>query len=499
MRLIILLLFFSTQLLAQDILLEQDVKFKHESFQSFIIPNPDNNNFNILQIDHKNIKISIVGERFQAIDSINIEMNEIYENISQNKSIINKKLKLLNHKISEEYCYLYFTSIFNTKNLVNLNNKPFILVKINLNNKKHTIHELPISLKKEKLLNCFFNDDKLYFLSIQNKSSILQLYTIQELELLSIQKFDFSQYKFGKNDDKNLFLSIKDGAYYDGIPYNRFYIPFIKNIEIESNLKTYRRHKIYLNSNTLFLTEDSNEDLTRVISIQLNDLSYHLDVIKQDLSTCNSASPLRESNSFILDNHLYQVTVCNAAITLSINNLDTKEMIQTFKTTKDEILSKTKLEKLNPTYFPFFSFCTDIAAINNKSLLKQISKKKISISSYHTEDQININIDGVDISTGGSPIDKNFGNDLAPVIYHYQSYKNLTRYFNPQISSKNFEHIPSTKPDALDKIKSATTKHTTGNSDGFLFGKTIIPYKDGIIFGYYNRKKKKYYIRKYSN
>lgn len=458
---------------AQEILLEQNIKLK-SNLESHIINHQDN--YFLLQLDKKNINFHSLGRNYKIAKSQNSP-----------KSLV-KNFKFLDYSMLNESCFLYFTNYADSPGLFYNNSPSYVALEFDIKNEEVKRHTISIELSKEITVSTFSENGKFYLLTIKKKSSELSLYVVEGKKIKEKKTFDLSDYKFGEDQEKNLYESIKDKVTESKtttIEYDDLYL----------NQKAYKHHKVYHDSKFLHLTDDSRGTGTKIISINLEDFTIDVKEYEHGKCNCHFGMLSMDTNSFMMDNHLYQLVICNRAIYVSVFDLLKGERIQSFQATKDEIVSLNSASDKTEITVPFFTLRSLVAVFNDHVVLKRIARNPISISTYKKEENVEISIGGMKI-TKTSMASSTIPN--TPAIYSYGSSYLYTTHFKSFLKYPSFEYVASPKEYALDKINTFMIEEVEA-TDADVHGETMYTKEDGVLFGYYSKSKKKYYLMNFLN
>jgi hypothetical protein len=398
---------------------------------------------------------------------------------------------LLGHSIDSKGYHLFFT---------NKRKNEFVCKTIDVNSQNGYEKVISLKLKGETFLETISYNHKFYLLTIEKKSSILNIYIFEGEVISNSYKFDFSLFKFSKFGLYEAFLN-KDKSFDFDLEVQK-----IDNSNPNSLDLTSKRNKIYYYDNKIYLTVDNNLSNTKVINISLDDFSSEVTFYNQAKIDCGEAYLIR-SNSYLLGSHLYQIKGCRNELYFQITDLTTDVVIKEYRVKHDDVItfSNTPLIQEKSTQD------SEKELDKTKQLLRRISTSAIGIAARLSQQKIELIIGGInEIQQGGgvgfntstgSTIVTPFGkvstpptNNYNATMYGYTNYANTRSvYFKSLLDTVNFNHIPGIVADnAYDKI----AKYVANNKEG-VTSETIFKINDYYVFGYYGKWNKVYHLMKF--
>lgn len=204
-----------------------------------------------------------------------------------------------------------------------------------------------ISKASKQLITSFRRNQNVYFQQIDftaNKTTNLDLWKAPSKERI-LHTFNLNNkiywitYGGKKDDDINLYsfdnnqeieektFSIKGlrrPGVYRGENRSAIGSEFIDNDKQTDLLESSARLKFYAQKNTLYIVSDDWMGKTIIEQIDLNNFQQTTTIIEQKPNG-NPGKPISHQNSFLLNDHLLQVNVCNGTFTFRILNLNTKK------------------------------------------------------------------------------------------------------------------------------------------------------------------------------
>ncbi|WP_179021591.1 hypothetical protein [Winogradskyella forsetii] len=194
--------------------------------------------------------------------------------------------------------------------------------------------KLDIPLKSEKIVGSFEYKSKLHLLTTVKKTSKLKIYQLENFEKFTVKTFDFANTEFVtyRGFDTNLNEILKGP---NGDPS----ASMVNHGEPTSLETVTPYNKVYLNKDELIITNDSDDLYTRVISINLEtkEQAYH----KFPKLSYDKKHRGSKSNSYVLDNHLFNIYISKENLDFSIYDLTSKALLKNIVITdKDSITFK---------------------------------------------------------------------------------------------------------------------------------------------------------------
>lgn len=292
--------------------------FSQEVFTSFKLQeSKERNAFQIVNDSTKQVVIF-----FDDINSINV-----YRLNNEMKIIDSLKTKSTDEKYSKMIGYNFDKSNYNLF-WADKSSKEIKFQSFDFDKKLISNIDIIIPFKGEKILKHFSNKNMFYVISVLKNKNILKLYEFDIYGKLSEKTIDLKELSFTKsiNEETNIY-----GLFDEYLPDEEPLEVQLINNNYPTNLKeSSKKRKMYVDNNHLIFTFDNYNHTTQVLDINLNTTEYKSD----NFNTDNSIF-LTNSNSFLLDDKLYQVSLSNDEFILDIKNLKNKKL-NSFKATKKE-------------------------------------------------------------------------------------------------------------------------------------------------------------------
>jgi len=495
MRKLILLLVFAlsfSNTFSQELLSEQSISLvkvsSEDKIESYPIVNNENGQMALFLIDRYTLNAQLFDKNFNLVQNIQAEAPD------------RAFTYLLGCSIKDDRYTLIFT---------NGSQDMFYCKTINFKDETSSGYQLPVELNKEVFLHTFSSNNHFFFLTLRVKSSVLKIYSFDDVDNFQAKEIDLSGFAFSNSIKSTLYDVICQRGVYAPTD-SRFY-------EIDNTLPnpldiTSKTNKIYCFNNKLFLTLDNDFNKTTLITLDLKDYSSKVNTYNQGIVTCGADEKIK-SNSYIYKNFLFLIAGCRNGITFLKYNLSTDSLIKEFRVNKDQeiyfknspfiIDGKRKIfaqdsEKIldNPELF-FRKLCTGDIGI---SLYQTLLATEVTIGGFRQNDKSGQGMtQGAAAGLfGGLALGLVYGIAYAnnPAMFEYTSYAHTrSTYFKCLFDTITFEHLDGeVQKNAFDKISDfLETLKTSATVE------TIIKMNDYYVYGYYDRKAKKYYLRKFAD
>ncbi|MGO4817263.1 hypothetical protein [Flavobacterium sp. W22_SRS_FP1] len=446
--------------------------------------------------DNKKVKALLLDQNMQIKDSITTvsPKSSNYSNmIGYNKS--NGNIRLF--WASEDFKNIYAQSFnFKSKSIGGVT------------------QQLP--LLNEKVLGNFSENNKLYLLTIVEKTSMLRLYVFDENFIIKAYAIDLKERKFY---DENFKLS----PLYDNVLSPEFGNTQIVNLDVPSRLSgAANRRKIYSNKKEITIALDHNINFTQLIVIDLETLKTEVNLITMPFIE-DSDPQNTKTNSFLFEDKIYQIKLTRKKMKIDLKDLNgtlIKEYM--INDSIDLGLKNAKILKTGD------DFGRDKIIEKPLQFLSEVYNKNLSINCVKY---------GIDSFV-------TFG--AVPVINRSQSYhnfnlmstmrQNMTPHnsMNMQMQIKNFGGRPGPSPQFTEQfiylqkpfnpfstpeevycsvILDREGNFLDRNTDDFIVNKlgafynslqdisteTLFKVDNNYYLGYYDNKNKKYIIRNFAD
>lgn len=396
------------------------------------------------------------------------DKQEIIKSVKISESS-NKFNVLVGSSYTENIFTLYFTNISGSK---------YGCVKVDFENSTYKIFEdLNLELKKEKLISYIENDGAFYALSILKNTSVLKLYHFSNDGDITSRNFDFSNEVFETDNQLPLTLySLLHGKHSDG------------TIEtIDSNVPnaletTSALTKIYVNNNTLQLTNNTFKKNTYIIDIHLLTDVFKLSTIEN--KNFDKKNLRSNSNSFVLDNLFLDIYSNSDDISFNIYNRQNNNLIKNFKIVPGDSISF----KNSPIIHEILNSSTYRDLEKTAKFIRKVNGSNIGISAYpYGENYVLILGASEKVQSGELAIIGGIVGGLigAAIFSTFDTYNRTQSTRIECLFDKNFNHIEGHIPEnGFDLINTFIKENNLKRARL----QTVFKYDNVFIWGSYNKE-----------
>lgn len=384
------------------------------------------------------------------------------------------------------------------------NHKEILFQPFNFKNPASSNQTYSLPLKDERVLQNFSQNDKFYMMTVLKNSDKLKLYVFDTNGKLEEKIIDLTGFRFFKSDFKKttLYGMLEEVFYSSELPFSlQKIIPENPTSLVESS----KKKKCYSNGKTIILTFDMNMDYTQLITINLESFTATEKILKKPFINATERYQLN-SNSFLIDNKLYQIKSSSSELFLTIKDLE------------DNLIKSYEASGENPIIdFKNSNFEQEYGGTSKKRILETSSQfirktnnLNAGISCYKLNDNYLVTIGSVSeeeqqVSTGmiiggmfgavgsiaGSLIDAAISN---PTMESFNSYANRKVVYINGLFDKEGTHVKGEiEPLAFDKIRIFFDKNTDVSSQ------TLYKLDNIYYLGYYDNNSKEYVIREFED
>jgi len=346
-------------------------------------------------------------------------------------------------------------------------------------NKINQISTFHPAFKDESVLTTFSENNAFYILALPKKENKLKLYVFKK-GIMEEKVLDFSSYAFttqyGKTQNFNELLN--NGL---AVLDTKFLNPLFESAGTS---------KMYLEGNQMILTFDSNTQ-TQLFKIDLAAFSISQQIIPQQVLV----KPAGSSNSYFLQNKLYQVKANAAEIAVASIDLVSGETLKKYYADTRDTISFRNSPLLSQT-----GSQSGKKIKNSKKFLERLADSDLAITAYKTPDYVMLTVGGVrtvnstggiiiGISAGAAMMATGTGGDISS-LFEGQSLQST--YFESLFDEK-FEHqAVAQKGLAVDFISQFLSENEFELH-------SVFSHKDYFIVNYYDPKKKELLMRKFED
>ncbi len=349
--------------------------------------------------------------------------------------------------------------------------------------------ELP---KKEKVIQFVNHEGGLFLVTSLKKSSILKLYTFNIHGKAKSQVADFSNEIF--ENDNGLSKKFHD-LIFQGSEQKT--IAYITNNSPNSLETTSAKTKLYLNENTLRLTNNLFNKNTFIVDFNIKEHAHKLTVLEnQDFIKKQTGA---NTNSYILDDYFFRVYATTEKLNLAIYNLKTNTLQKEFVINKGEPISF----KNTPIIQEGGEFDTYRELEKTSKFLRKIVYSNVGIIAYKINDNYVLTLGASkDVSLGNlAMVGAMTGGALGAIVggllsTAFQSYLTTKSTRILSVLDQNFNHTSGDIPvNSFDKIDTFIV-NKSGKENAL---QTIFKYQNITIWGSYNKTNKIYTFTKFRN
>lgn len=434
--------------------------------------------------DKEIVKAIRLDKKMQIIDSLSTErLNpKMYVGMigyNENKSNIN----------------LFWTST---------NHKEIFIQQFNFDKLKSENKTFTLALKDEKFVQNFSQNGKFYIMTILKNSDKLKLYIFDADGKLEEKIIDLTGFKFFQsNYQKTTLYSVLDESYYaTELPFS---LQKIRPENPTSLVESSKKRKCYSIDNTIVLTFDSNLDYTQLITIDLDKFNASEKFIKKPFIAFTERYELN-SNSFLINGHLYQIKSSSSQLILTIKDLE-DNLIKSYEASDENPIIDFK----NSNYVQENGGTTKTRILDTSSqFIRKTNNLNAGISCYKLNENYLVTMGSVSqqeqpvsvVAVAGGM----FGMAGAiastmisaaisnPTMESFNAYANRKVVYINGLFDKDANHIKGEiDPLAFDKIRVFFDKNTDVSSQ------TLYKLDNIYYFGYYDNTTKEYTIRKFKD
>ncbi|WP_310377344.1 hypothetical protein [Flavobacterium sp.] len=466
------------------------ISFSQEIVSSF--PLDFKGNRDVFQIVNDSTKVTTFficdKEKIKAI-RLNKEM-QVVDSLSTNRINHEVYVGMIGNNGDDQNPNLFWSSP---------NRKEILVQRFNFEIHKVTTQNYVLSLKDERSLQSFSQNGRFYLLTVLKNSDKLKLYVFDANGKLEEKIIDLAGFKFYKSDYQKttLYGFLSESLFASN---SSFSLQKISSENPTSLVKSSMKRKCYLNGNTLVMTFDTNIDYTQLITLNLEAYTATEKFIKKPYLYSIDPTFLT-SNSFLIDNKLYQIKSSSSQIILTLKNLD------------DNLLKTYAASDRTPSIdFKNTEIIQEDGNASKKRILetsaqfiRKMNNLNAGISCYKLNDNYLITLGSVsEEAPSGSAmlIGGMFGVAgvliaaaiSSPTMESFNSYANRRVVYINCLFDKEANHINGEiQPLAFDKIRIFADK----NAD--ISSQTLFKMDGSYYLGYHDKNTKEYTIRKFED
>lgn len=259
---------------------------------------------------HKQYHVSILNSSRQ--ESANIIVNRITRG---------KKEKLIGAVLTESKYIAYFYS---------KKYHSFSSLVVDIPTGNYKFHELKQMAPEEQFLRAFTMNEKFYVLTVPKQKNILNIYESEDGEKANAGTYGIELTTFYSSLSSNNDLLNEAAESAVGIETIRS--------RLDNNIKSaYPKKKLYYENGLIYMTFDE-PSATNMIIIDLAASKSYYKKLNFALEQGNNSSDKR-GNSFLYDNKIFRATISQDMMNISIIDLDSITLINSFNIFPDETIS----------------------------------------------------------------------------------------------------------------------------------------------------------------
>ena len=470
---------------SQDVLnsIPMQLKSNRDVFQ---ITSAENGLTTLFLSDRKKVLALLLDDGLQITDSLSVKRPE------------NKFENIIGYGESSGHFDLYWATT---------DHRQIYVQTFTLKDKAVSGMTYSFDLNDEKFLDAFTQNGVFYFLTTIKDSNFLKLYVFDNGKTPVTKTIDLSAFTLYDSDKKIVNISEiieKNSAYQRESMFKKhFDIGKINSESPTALMDSGKKVKSYLGAQQFFITNDWNEALTQLITIDLKNYS----AIVTDFEKSNSGEKDTHSNSFLFENKLFQLSVSRHQITVTIKDLNNK-LLKTFATTDQQDISYSNSQMIHRSG----PVGKGRVIKSTADFLQKISDKGCSISCYRLHEKLMVTIGsfneanyannytmistGAGVNMGASTLVAGgsyyIADDFNVNLRKYNSYVNRDEIYLNSLLDNGLNHAPDAiAPLAFDKIKKFSDRYYE------MPAATIFKLGSSYIYGFYDKNKKLYQLRKF--
>lgn len=350
--------------------------------------------------------------------------------------------------------------------------KSIVLIKYDMTNKAIKPLKFSFPYSKEYFIATFQKNNVFYLLSKDSAEQTLTLYKFKD-DTVEEKPLDFSTFTFQNRNTQP-------------ITFNQFIRDYpIEKIEVGDYnplSRSIKKSKAYMLDNRLILTFDQNPAKTQIFDVNLE--TY--EIKEKNFPQSMAEKSRRISNSFFLDDRLYQINTNSEELQLDIKDYNTGETIKNIKVSKNDTIKfknsplLLQIEDQKPKEIK-----------KTSTFLKYLSALDFGISVFKNSQNAYITIGGI---TQQDRSYYSFYDDVQPFQINLSQYgQNQTAYFESILNPK-FEFIQQRQePFASDNI------YYFLETNKKIRLQNTLPLDDFSILSYYDSAGKQFIMRKFTD
>ncbi|AWI25208.1 hypothetical protein HYN49_04475 [Flavobacterium pallidum] len=437
------------------------------------------------------------SDSHQAMNAVNRKTNEVYAFVADKEKIhllhYNNALFLrdtLSVDFPDKQSLSFIGYAFEGNNpvllLADTDLKKVQQIVFDLEDKSTSVKTHDFIPKGENFICSFTQDGIFYAITTLQKASNLKFYIFSNGSLLQ-QTIDFSGFEFA--DERAETISFSDLL-------SRFPIEKLETQSVNALASGIQKTKLFIETGKIILTIDTNPKLTSLFQINLNDFSVNKTDFLHPVINPQNPKVSEQSNSYYNSNRLYQLKFNEEKLMLSSTDLSKPDIPQTHEVSINDTITFrhstlwSRTGKRQPS------------EISVKKFFRKLDSSQVGMTVYTTMTKntlitigglretttagnliLGVALGAGSIAYGGSGDVVNlFDNDTAQSVY-FES-----------VFDEQFRHLDSQPEILADDYIS----QFLDDNDAIMLT-DVFRYKDFYILAYYEKKGKRYVLRKFSD
>ncbi|MGI9551834.1 MAG: hypothetical protein ACR2MT_11580 [Aurantibacter sp.] len=348
--------------------------------------------------------------------------------------------------------------------------------------------ELTLELEDEIFLQSVSYRNTFVLLSIKKKSSELCIYQFKNGQNYDKIKIDLSDQKFinnlGMEESLYQFLVDKSSSPFRSSNFKDLAFKKIdKTIPNPISITTHK-NKLYVEDEKLIFSIDENEDITQILSLNLDDYTWSFESFEKPM--IKFPAEQKKTNSFIFEDQLFTIASIDYGVIYTVRNLESKELIKEYRIVKDqEIPFRNTVMNQTTTFNRGFD--------DTNKFLKKINRYGVGTSVYTIGDKYEITFGGYR-KPSSTPFVITSG-VLFGALGAFIFYSNPNSLQFKGLFDKEFNHVKGELPQNVYDL----VINFKENQEYDLLTEVIFKYSGDLIWGGYERKTRSYVLRRFSD
>lgn len=349
------------------------------------------------------------------------------------------------------------------------NHRNIRIIKYNLEAKTSNAFNFEFTANTGNIITSFQKNNTFYILSKEKDQEHLLLFEFRN-EKCEIKMFNFSALAFENEKGQRVSFSALIQYHY---PIEKIDLNDFTPLE-----KSEKKSKMYVLDDRILFTLDYNINRTQVLNLDFKTS----EVTEKLFETPVTANASRTTNSFFLDNKLFQLSTNADQFLFSIKDYDSGKNIKNISITKNDTITF----KNSPLFLQINGERPQKLKTTSK-FLKQLSTVNAALSAFKDNQNTFVTFGGfLEYQT------------LIPSFNYGQpsAFENASKmvFFDSMLNS-DFEFVKNNQmgPLAIDNLYYFMSKNKNITLEN------IIKLKDSYVLGYYDLTSKSYTMRKFVN